>query len=149
MSSILIKYKVLDDVVDVNKVAKDIVSGSFWQSGQACIATERVIVQRGVSEALLASICRMAKDFKFIDPLISAGAVSNFLGMVEEAKNAGAEVLLSDFKGEGLVVGAHIMKDVRPGMRLWDEESFGPGVHVHLCASWLLIKVTLKSSRLW
>ncbi|KAF8893638.1 Aldehyde/histidinol dehydrogenase [Mucidula mucida] len=117
---------VLDDVVDVNKVAKDIVSGSFWQSGQACIATERVIVQRGVSEALLASICRMAKDFKFIDPLISAGAVSNFLGMVEEAKNAGAEVLLSDFKGEGLVVRAHIMKDVRPGMRLWDEELFGP-----------------------
>ncbi|KAF8893654.1 aldehyde dehydrogenase domain-containing protein, partial [Mucidula mucida] len=121
---------VLDDIVDVNKVAKDIVSGSFWQSGQACIATEQVIVQRGVSEALLASICCMAKDFKFIDPLISAGAVSNFLGMVEEAKNAGAEVLLSDFKGEGLVVGAHIMKDVRPGMRLWDEKSFGPVIPI-------------------
>ncbi|KAF9002622.1 aldehyde dehydrogenase [Hymenopellis radicata] len=114
---------VLDDVVDVNKTAQDIVSGSFWQSGQACIATERVIVQRGVSEALVTSICRLAKEFKFIDPLVPTDAVSKFLAVVQEAKDAGAEVILSDYDGEGLV-------GVRPGMRLWDEESFGPVIPI-------------------
>ncbi|KAF9032331.1 ALDH-like protein [Hymenopellis radicata] len=132
---VLSKRKVLDDVVDVNKTAQDIVSGSFWQSGQACIATdlERVFVQRGVSEALVTSIRRLVKVFKFIDPLILTDAVSKFLAMIEEAKDTGAEVILWDYDREGLVVnvGAHIVKGVRPGMRLWDEESFGPG-HVEV-----------------
>lgn len=62
-----------------------------------------------------------------VGPLFSPVHADNFLSMLENAKQAGAEVVVGDLKKDGAVVGPHVVKGVKPGMKLWDRESFGPG----------------------
>ena len=48
------------------------------------------------------------------------------LSMLDEAQKDGAELLVGDMKRDGAVVQPHLLKGVRPGMRIWERESFGP-----------------------
>jgi gamma-glutamyl-gamma-aminobutyraldehyde dehydrogenase len=55
---------VLDDAEDLDRVAAHVVNGAFWNMGENCSASSRLIVQAGVKDALLerilAHIARMA-----------------------------------------------------------------------------------------
>jgi acyl-CoA reductase-like NAD-dependent aldehyde dehydrogenase len=105
-------------------------------SGQICMSTERVIVQRGAVEALKSAIAALCEKLKAGDPtdsasqlsgLFSAGSADNVLSLFQEAKDAGADVILGDLKKNGTVIQPHLFSGMKPGMRLWDRESFGPG----------------------
>jgi acyl-CoA reductase-like NAD-dependent aldehyde dehydrogenase len=105
------------------------------------MSTERVIVQQGVSAALLANVRDLTKGLKAGDPtrdptatlsaLFTEALAENILSMVREALEAGAELLLGDVRREGAVVQPHLITGVKPGTRLWDKESFGPGELPH------------------
>ncbi|KAJ7928158.1 Aldehyde/histidinol dehydrogenase, partial [Mycena leptocephala] len=108
---------VLNDA-SIPDAANAIVWGAMLHSGQICMSTERVIVQRGAAEPLIAqikSLCASltASDFQGdsknakLGPLFTEGSAENVVAMISEAKAAGAE-------------------GVKPGMRLWERESFGP-----------------------
>ena len=43
-----------------------------------------------------------------------------------EAEADGADILLGDGNRKGAVIQPHIITNVKPGMRLWERESFGP-----------------------
>ncbi|KAJ6616495.1 Aldehyde/histidinol dehydrogenase [Mycena sp. CBHHK59/15] len=129
---------VLDDA-SIPDAANAIVYGAMLHSGQICMSTERVIVQRGAAEPLLAqikSLCAAlpagevnaaaaAKSVK-LGPLFTEGSAENVVAMITEAQAAGAEVLMGDLTRHGAVVKPHLVKGVKPGMRLWERESFGP-----------------------
>ncbi|TDL25347.1 aldehyde dehydrogenase [Rickenella mellea] len=126
---------VLDDA-NISNAARAITYGAMLHSGQICMSTERVIVQRNAAPALqsaLVELCRKLKAGDHIaDPsvqlscLFSEGSAANVVAMVKEAKDAGAEVLLGDLERVGAVVQPHVLSGVKPGMRAWDRESFGP-----------------------
>ncbi|KIK67878.1 hypothetical protein GYMLUDRAFT_36676 [Collybiopsis luxurians FD-317 M1] len=126
---------VLEDA-DINEAAKAIVSSALAHSGQICMSTERVIAQRGVFDNLREAVCQLARKLKAGDPhadadiqlgpLFSEGSADNVITMIREAKDAGARVLIGDLERNGTVVQPHVVTDVRPEMRLWDRESFGP-----------------------
>ncbi|KAJ7577558.1 Aldehyde/histidinol dehydrogenase [Mycena floridula] len=122
---------VLNDA-DVNQAAKCIVAGGMLFSGQICMSTERVIVQRGVAESFIEmakSLCQTLKagdENAQLGSLFSEGSAKNVLSMIEDALSQGAEVIVGDVEKENAVVQPHILKGVKPGMRLWEEESFGP-----------------------
>ncbi|KAK7687883.1 hypothetical protein QCA50_009102 [Cerrena zonata] len=128
---------VLDDA-DLEDAARAIVSSAFFFSGQTCMSTERVIVQRGAAEKLVSLVKQIAAPIKAgnyadfpkvqLSALFTAASAENVVNMVKEAQADGAEVILGDVKREGNVVQPHIITSVRPGMRLWDRESFGPVV---------------------
>jgi len=127
---------VLNDA-SITDAANTIVFGAMLHSGQICMSTERVIVQSGAAEPLIAqmqSLCQSltAGDPKTskIGPLFTQGSAENVVGMISEARKAGAEVLLGDVVRDGAVVRPHIVKGVKPGMRLWERESFGPVISV-------------------
>ncbi|KAJ7253726.1 aldehyde dehydrogenase domain-containing protein [Mycena haematopus] len=124
---------VLNDA-SIPDAANAIVWGAMLHSGQICMSTERVIVQRLAFPALIAQIKTLAASLTAGDsgdaklrPLFSEGSAANVLGMLSEAKDAGAEVLLGDLGRDGAVVRPHLVAGVGPGMRLWERESFGPG----------------------
>lgn len=115
-------------------------------SGQFCISTERVIVQRGVYDNLRDQICDIARSITArnpcphqpetdsditaamdLGPVISESSAENIIAMIREAKEAGASVLVGEGIRDGSIVQPHVVTDVKPGMRLWDKESFGPG----------------------
>lgn len=101
------------------------------------MSTERVIVQRGVSTALIASVRDLCVTLKAGDPtkdpsarlstLFTEESADNVLSLIREGQNSGAELILGDLTREGAVVQPHLLSGVKPGMKLWDRESFGPG----------------------
>lgn len=113
--------------------------GAMLHSGQICMSTARVIVQRGAAEELIAQIKTLSASLTTSDlqqeesksaklgPLFTEGSAENVVSMIGEAQAAGAELLLGDLGRQGAVVGPHLVKGVKPGMRLWDREAFGPG----------------------
>jgi acyl-CoA reductase-like NAD-dependent aldehyde dehydrogenase len=102
-------------------------------SGQVCMSTERVIVQKGAADALLAALKQNVALISAGDPKTSAlsslfteTSAESFISLVTEAKEAGAEVIAGDLKREGALVRPHILLGVKRGMRVWEKESFGP-----------------------
>jgi acyl-CoA reductase-like NAD-dependent aldehyde dehydrogenase len=127
---------VLEDA-NLEEAARALVYGAMFHSGQICMSTERVIVQKSISASLLEAISALAKKLKAGDhtadtsialsALFNSGSAENVISMINEARDAGAEVVLGDVTRDGAVVQPHIVRGVKPGMRLWDRESFGPG----------------------
>jgi len=130
---------VLDDA-DLTEAAKSIVIGSLVHGGQVCMSTERVIVQRGAAEALIDTVKSLASKMKAGDPasdptvkfgaLFTEGSADNVLSMIREAQNAGAQLIMGDLARQGSVLQPHILVDVKPGMRMWERESFGPVISI-------------------
>ncbi|KAF8483255.1 aldehyde dehydrogenase [Gautieria morchelliformis] len=123
---------VLDDA-NVEEAARSIVYGGMFNSGQICMSSERIIVQRGVSKALIAALTTIAQKIhagtqpsSHIAPLFSSASASNVVSLLSDARTRGAEVLVGDVSHNGAVVQPHILLGVEPGWPLWEKETFGP-----------------------
>ena len=101
------------------------------------MSTERVIIQRGAADTFiteLSAIFKVAKAGDFLNDksatlgaLFSEPSAENVVSLLKEAAEAGAKILVGDMQRQGTVVQPHIVTDVKPCMRIWDRESFGPG----------------------
>ena len=60
---------VFDDAENLDHVAQHVVNGAFWNAGQNCSATSRLIVHKDVKAALLQRIHDRLRDWKTGDPL--------------------------------------------------------------------------------
>ena len=116
-----------------------ITQGALMNTGQICMSTERVIVQRSVAEALSKAVKQQFAELKAggegspLGPLFTELSAERVIGLIREAQAAGAEVLVGDVKREGNIVHPHMVSKVTQDMRLWREETFGPGEHnVHI-----------------
>src|SRR6266702_765439 len=107
--------------------------GGLLFSGQICMSTERVIVQRLVLEQLVATIKWHVDTLTVGDPeyahlssLFTDHSADNIIAMVREAKEAREEVLLGDMeKAEPALLKPHIPTGVKTETRLWHREAFG------------------------
>ncbi|KAI0313240.1 aldehyde dehydrogenase [Amylostereum chailletii] len=127
---------------DIAEAAKAIVFGGMVFSGQVCMSTERVVVERAASGPLLAEITKLASSISTGSPedalmsaLFTETHAEGVLGMVREAKAMGAEVVAGDLERDGTLVKPHVLTGVRRGMRLWTDESFGPVLAVTVADS--------------
>ncbi|KAI5118594.1 hypothetical protein M0805_004169 [Coniferiporia weirii] len=130
---------VLDDA-DIDTAARAIAHGALLHSGQICMSTERVIVQRKAAETLVPKLQEHFASLKAGDPsadpafklsaLFSEGSAENVMNMLKEARDAGAKLLVGDLNRDGALIQPHLIQDVKPGMRAWDRESFGPVVGI-------------------
>ena len=60
---------VMDDAENLDRVAAHIVNGAFWNMGENCSATSRLIVHKDVKDALLERIEHHAREWVVGDPL--------------------------------------------------------------------------------
>ncbi|MFC3076022.1 aldehyde dehydrogenase [Shinella pollutisoli] len=60
---------VLDDAENLDRVAAHLVNGAFWNMGENCSASSRLIVQRGVKDELLKRMVAHAREWPMGDPL--------------------------------------------------------------------------------
>lgn len=114
--------------------ARAIVSGAMANSGQSCISTERVIVQKEVSQKLIDQIKAIASELRAgegakMSGLFTEASAENVISMVKEAVDAGAKLLVGDLKRAGTYVQPHVVLGAKSGDRLWERESFGPGMY--------------------
>lgn len=94
---------VFDDAGDIDELAARILRGFTANGGQACVAGTRLIVQRGIADALtekLIALCRTFRPGLTWDentryaPMIDARQGNKVAAVVAAAKAAGAEVLV-------------------------------------------------------
>ncbi|EAU35649.1 conserved hypothetical protein [Aspergillus terreus NIH2624] len=125
---------VLDDA-NLERAAFNCALGAFMHSGQVCMSTERIIVQRGVAEKFRELLAGAAeKVFGQHTPapvLVAAAAVSKNKALVADALAKGAEVVFGDAAATeacGSSMRPLIVGNVTKAMDLYATESFGPTV---------------------
>lgn len=73
-----------------------------------------------------------------LGPLFTQSSAARVVSFLEEAKREGAEVLLGDCSCDGAVIQPHVLQGCKPGMKIWDRETFGPGQSLSLNSSSLV-----------
>ena len=125
---------VLDDA-NVDEAVKAAVFGSFLYQGQICMSTERIVVDESIADEFVAKFAARAKELPMGDPMKNAACVIG--PMVAKASGPRLNALIDDAlaKGAKLATGGHadgavmpatIVDRVKPGMKIYDEETFGP-----------------------
>jgi acyl-CoA reductase-like NAD-dependent aldehyde dehydrogenase len=125
---------------NIDDASRGIVFGAFINSGQVCLSTERVIVQRPVAESLIAAIKQLVENLvagdpkdSFISSMFTDGSAENVSNLIKDAKANGAELLVGNGANSGALLQPHVVLNVHPGMKIWKQETFGPGTRLLFC----------------
>ncbi|KAL5046239.1 hypothetical protein BDW71DRAFT_68372 [Aspergillus fruticulosus] len=125
---------VLDDA-NLEKAAMGCTLGAFLNSGQICMSTERIVVQRSVAEEFQKLLVETSeKTFGKNAPapvLVAAAAVKKNKGLVVDALDKGANLVFGDPDVSEACANALrpiIVNGVTKEMDLYATESFGPTV---------------------
>ncbi len=127
---------VMDDA-DVDLAVDGIIWSSFGTAGQRCTAASRVVVQRGVYDELQRKLVARAEQMRIgapweddtdIGPVINKSALDKIHSYTEIGKDEGAKLLTGGeaVSGQGFYYRPTVFADVEPGMRIAQEEIFGP-----------------------
>lgn len=134
---------VFDDSPDLESVADAIVGRAFWNQGQVCTASSRLLVQDSVKERLMQIVVEKVAALRPGDPLkqetkfgavVSQGHKNKVLGYLDSGSRDGARMLYrSDAPppfANGFYVPPVIFDNVSPGQKIAQEEIFGPVLSV-------------------
>jgi acyl-CoA reductase-like NAD-dependent aldehyde dehydrogenase len=119
---------------DLADACARIVSGAFYQSGQSCIKTQRILVHEQVYANFREQLVAAAKLLKagdpheedtFLGPLITEADAQRLETWIASARAAGAKLLCGG-KRKGAVLEATLLEDVPESCELVCNEAFGP-----------------------
>ncbi|WP_236019480.1 aldehyde dehydrogenase family protein [Fuscibacter oryzae] len=125
---------------DIEKAVEWIMFGIFWNQGQVCSATSRVLVERALYAPLLARLVEEAGKISIgnglepgtlLGPLVNKGQYDDVLRHIERAVEQGATVACGGKvagRGKGFWVAPTVLTDVPLTADAWVEEIFGPVV---------------------
>jgi acyl-CoA reductase-like NAD-dependent aldehyde dehydrogenase len=108
--------------------------GAFLHQGEICMSTERIIVEKSIAAEFTEKLKERAESIPMgdptnpataIGPLINRRALDKVHAHVEEAVAGGAN-LVTGGRHDDLVYHPTIVTDVKPDMRLFREQTFGP-----------------------
>jgi betaine-aldehyde dehydrogenase len=135
---------VLDDA-DEEMAAELICGGIFYNAGQMCSATSRLIMDRKVAPRILDRVVEMARALKPGDPLAPDTTIgpmttkaqhTKVLDYIERGRAAGLSLATGGGRPKGVEGGwfiePTIFTDVPTSSPLWREEIFGPVLCVRL-----------------
>ncbi|WP_313822995.1 aldehyde dehydrogenase family protein [Citricoccus sp.] len=129
---------------DLSVAAPAIAAGITLNTGQICAAGSRVVVHRSVHQEVVERLAAAMQKVTVgpwhqqvnMGPLINGRQHERVLGYIEAGKAGGAEVVLggdvpsgSDY-GDGFFVNPTLFDQVRPDMKIAQEEIFGPVLSV-------------------
>jgi succinate-semialdehyde dehydrogenase/glutarate-semialdehyde dehydrogenase len=129
-------FIVLEDT-DIEFAARGAVTGRMLTAGQSCIASKRFIVVASVVEAFTDRFAELMGELKVGDPrqedtqvgsLVNEAAITELEEQLAQSVTLGARVLCGGRRlpGRGCFFPPTVVTNTRPGMRLVDEEVFGP-----------------------
>lgn len=126
---------VVDADVDPEWAAAQAALGSFANSGQICVAVERIYVHEAVAEPFLRALVKEA-EARTAAPLVDRRHRDHVHSHVADAVERGARLLTGGAVPDG--PGAHypatVLTDCAPDLRAMTEETFGPVAPVRVVA---------------
>lgn len=126
---------------DVERTARAIVFGAFFNSGQACISVERVYAHHAIHDALVARVRELTSELRMGDPSTGTVDVSAIVfpkqidvaeRLVKDAIDKGAELVIGGRRkeGPGQFFEPTVLAKCDHGMAVMKEEIFGPLVPI-------------------
>jgi vanillin dehydrogenase len=121
---------------DIDAAVDAIAFGAFFNQGQICTSTERVIAHRDIADALVKKLAAKASTLKAGPPtdksavlgaLVSPQAVQRVAALLDDAHAKGARVI-SAGPSDGAIMQPTIVDGISPAMKLYADESFAPVV---------------------
>lgn len=130
---------VLDDA-DIETAANGCAMGATAHAGQVCMATERVLVHKAISDkfipALKEAVQKIAPDSGPAPTLVNTGGADKTRSLVQKAIESGAKVLAGNVDLDAGTPNMRpvILTDVNENEQdgLWYTESFGPQISVRV-----------------
>ena len=128
---------VLEDA-NLEEAVKAAAFGAFFNSGQICMSTERLIVVDAIADQFAAKFAAKAKTLVAGDPregrtplgaMVDRKNVEHVNDLIKDAVTKGAEVLAGG-ESDGVLVSATLLNRVTKDMKIYAEESFGPVVGI-------------------
>lgn len=124
---------ILEDA-DIDQAVAAAVFGSFVNQGQICMSTERIVVDEHIADTF---VQRLADKAIALTAANREDAIARFGGLIDVASAERVEALVADavargaelltpLRRESVLLDPVVIDRVCPGMRLYDEESFGP-----------------------
>ncbi|HYK83099.1 MAG TPA: aldehyde dehydrogenase family protein [Gemmatimonadales bacterium] len=124
---------------DLGAAVRGAQSGIFYGKGEVCAAGSRLLVQRTVHDQVVAQLAERAKKLTPGDPfdkntrlgaIVSARQQETVLSYIAAGRQEGARLVAggqaAKVNGKGYYIEATVFDDARPGMKIVDEEIFGP-----------------------
>jgi acyl-CoA reductase-like NAD-dependent aldehyde dehydrogenase len=123
---------------DLDAAALRTTHAAFGFAGQSCIAVQRVFVQRAIFQTFLWKVVEHtarlvagdpADEATEVGPLIRPSEAARVEAWIKEAVEGGAK-LVAGGERRGSVLTPVILTGTKPGMKVRDEEVFGPVVAI-------------------
>ncbi|MDF1777699.1 MAG: NAD-dependent succinate-semialdehyde dehydrogenase [Rhizobiaceae bacterium] len=129
-------FIVFDDA-NLDKAVEGALIAKYRNSGQTCVCANRIYVQRGVLEAFSSKLATATAALKVgngaqegvnIGPMIDAAGLEKVEDHVQDAVSQGARILTGGHRSNegGNFYEPTVLIDVKPGMKILNEETFGP-----------------------
>ena len=131
---------VLDDA-DLDLAIEGALWGAFGTSGQRCTATSRLILQRGIAEQFTARVVERAQALRLgdgleaqtqIGPVVNQRQMERVLNYIAIGQQEDARLLCGGTRltdgdlHHGFFIAPTVFDQVKPTMRIAQEEIFGP-----------------------
>lgn len=118
--------------------------GIMSNQGQICTATSRILVQQSIHDQFVeqfkktvSSVSVLGDPFEestFQGPQVTKTQYERILGFIQSAKDEGATIALggeaAPHKGKGFYIQPTVFTSVKPSMKIYREEIFGPCVAI-------------------
>jgi succinate-semialdehyde dehydrogenase/glutarate-semialdehyde dehydrogenase len=127
---------VFDDA-DLDRAVEGTLAAKFRNSGQSCIAANRIYVQSGIYDRFVSAFVAKVKALKTgnglggeqdIGPVVNEKGLAFALAQIEDAKRRGAKVLAGGKRiaGAGYFLEPTVLVDVPDDAACMNEETFAP-----------------------
>ena len=120
---------ILDDA-DLDEAVNAAAFGAFANQGQICMSTERIVVDEKVADEFVKRFAAKAKSLTVGDPregkailgsVVDRSAADRVTSLVLDAVAKGAK-LAAGGSVNGTLINAHVLDQVTPEMRIYEEE---------------------------
>lgn len=128
---------------NIDDAVEWIMFGIFWNQGEVCSATSRVLVEQSIYEPLLERLSEEAKKITIgngadegvlLGPIVNKAQFEKVLKHIENGKNSGTRLVTGGGRvaamNKGYFIEPTIFADVEETADIWREEIFGPVVCV-------------------
>jgi aldehyde dehydrogenase (NAD+) len=136
---------IMDDA-DIDNAVEGSVWGAYGTSGQRCTASSRLIVHKKVYKKFVDKFVERVKSLRVgngldpktdVGPVINEAAVEKIMSYIEIGQKedkaklmCGGNKLTKGVYARGYFIEPTVFADVKPGMRIEQEEIFGPVVSI-------------------
>jgi len=126
---------VIFEDADLAQAVTQVMATKFRNAGQTCVCANRIYVHASVRDAFVAQLAEAVRalrvgdplnDATQIGPLVDRAGLDKVSAHVADAVSKGARAVVGGRAGSGLYFEPTLLVDVTAGMRILDEETFGP-----------------------